>query len=168
MLGLLKNMVLCQELKKSNSQKQFVEWANVDSICVIISNESASLSAAKVFSNECGKQVDVITYVNDKTNINNEVYLSVNKKSITWLDMPGSETLKKLQSKTYDVVICGDLKNDSIIKALVLLVKAKCRVGAAELNYSKEFEISITVGSAERNIGNFLKHALKYLMMIKV
>lgn len=166
MLSLLKKNALRQELKKISSQKQFVEWESVNNICVVINNDAASVTAVANFKKDCGKEVDVVMYTHDKVTINNEAYLSLNKKSVNWLDIPSSEDLKKLQSKNYDLVICCDLTGNSVLRALAFLVKSKCRVGSANVDYSKNFEISITVG-AEEGIGNFLKQVLKYLMMFK-
>lgn len=166
MLSFLKRNALKQELKKISSQKQFVEWGSVKTICIVIHNDTASITAVNEFKKASGKEVDVVLYTNDKLTVNNEVYLSLNKKSVNWLDVPNAEVLKKLQSKTYDLVIFGDLNGNSVLKAIAFLAKTKCRVGSANLDYSKNFELSIA-GSPNDGIGNFLKHALKYLMMIK-
>lgn len=166
MLNFLKRNALRQELKKISSQKQFVEWGSVKSICIVVNNDAASVNAANAFRKESGKDVDIVIYTNDKPTANNEVYLSMNKKSFNWLDIPNADTLKKLQAKTYDLVVCGDLTGNTVLKAISFLVKAKCRVGSANVDYSKNFELSIA-DNANEGIGNFLKQALKYLIMIK-
>lgn len=166
MAGFLKNWVLNSELKKIKTAHQSVDWAQVKSICVVVNNDAASLAAVRNFKSECDKAVDVITYANDKLTVNNEVYLSLNKKSVTWLDIPITEVMSKIQSKTYDVTICGDLNGDSTLRSVSLLIKAKCRVGLEGLDYSKHFTISIAM-SASDGIGNFLKQVLKYLSLVK-
>ena len=166
MAGFLKNWVLNSELKKIKIDHQSVDWVQVKSICVIINNDADSLAAVRNFKSDCDKSVEVITYANDKLTVNNEVYLSLNKKSFTWLDIPIKEVMNKIQSKTYDVMICGDLRRDSVLRSVSLLVKAKCRVGLEGLDYSKHFTISIAM-SASDGIGNFLKQVLKYLSLVK-
>lgn len=166
MAGFLKNWILNNEFKKTKSVSQSVDWSNVKSICLVIQNDSASLSAAQYFVKESQKTVHVISYTNDKLTINNQVHLSLNKKSLNWLDIPVPEVMTKLQSQTYDVVVCGDLHGDSVLRAITLLVKAKCRVGLEGLDYSKHFTISIAMPPSE-GIGNFLKQVLKYLSLVK-
>lgn len=166
MAGFLKNWILNNEFKKIKSVSQSVDWSNVKSICLVIQNDAASLSAAQHFTKECQKTVHVISYANDKLTVNNQVHLSLNKKSLNWLDIPVQEVMKKLQSQTYDVVVCGDLQGESALRAIALLVKAKCRVGLQGLDYSKHFTISIAMASSE-GIGNFLKQVLKYLSLVK-
>lgn len=165
MFAFLQDFLLNQELKKVNSSKQFVEWAKVKSICIVLPNDSASLSAAQKFANESGKLVDVILFCNDKLTVNTAVSASFNRKDFTFLGLPKVETITKLKVKNYDIIICGDLSGMINLKALSLLVPSKCRVGVAELDYSKEFDISIS--GQNTSISDFLTQALKYLTMIK-
>lgn len=166
MAGFLKNWVINNEFKKLNSASQSVNWADVKNICLVIPNDNASVSAAQVFKTESQKPVDVITYTNDKLTVNNQVHLSLNKKSLNWLDIPVQEVMTKLQQKNYDIVICGDLQGDSALRAITLLMKTKCRVGLEGLDYSKHFTISIAMSPSD-GIGNFLKQVLKYLSLVK-
>lgn len=165
MFAFFKNYFLKQELKKNNSGKQFTDWASVKTICLVMPNESSGLNYAKSFIAESKKEVDIVVFSADKLTLNKDVYLSLNKKDINWKNLPENEQLQKLRTKTYDVVLCGDLNDSFILQSITLMIKAKCRVGAAKLTYSSEFDLSI---SGEVNdIGNFLKQALKYLSMIK-
>lgn len=165
MLNFLKNVLLNQELKSTNSKRQFVEWAAVKNICVVIPNETVFLNAVKIFAAESKKEVDVVVLHADKLSVNKDVYLSLNKKDLTWLGLPNAEAIKRLRAKNHDIVICGDLSDHFSLKALTLLIPTKCRLGSAELAYADAFEISIA--GETKDFGNFLKQGLKYLMMIK-
>jgi hypothetical protein len=166
MLDIIRNFALNQQLKKNKFKGQFSDWASVKSIGFVLINDVASLNAVKAFMNESGKQVDLITYFPDKTTNNADVYLSVNKKSFSWIGLPNPETLQKLQSKSYDVLICCDMNGVPSLKTLTFLAKAKCKVGVSEIAYSSQFDISISSKGSD-GIGNFLKQVLKYLMMFK-
>lgn len=165
MFNFLKNVLLNQELKQTNSKRQFVEWATVKNICVVIPNETSFLNAVKTLATESKKEVDAVVLHADKLSVNKEVYLSFNKKDLTWLGLPNAEAIKRLRAKNYDIVICGDISGNFSLKALTLLIPAKCRLGSAELAYADAFEIAIA--GETKDFGNFLKQALKYLMMIK-
>lgn len=165
MLQFLKDFLLEQELKKTNSGRQFVDWHNVNRICLIVPNEFAVISNVTNFISESEKETDVVLFSNDKLTVKNDVYLSLNKRDFNFLGLPKSEIIQKLKNKNYDIVICGDMKGSFSLKAITLLVNSKCKVGRGELGYSKLFDISISEENGD--FGNFLKQALKYLSMIK-
>ncbi len=165
MFSFLRNFLLEQEIKKTDSGRQFTSWNQVKTICIVIPHEVKVLNDVKNFISESKKEVDLVVFCNDKLTVANDVYLSVNKKDFGITGIPKPEKLQKLKGKKYDVVINGDMNNTFVLKALALLVKTKCRVGKAGLEYSKLFDISIS--EANNDFGNFLKQVLKYLTMIK-
>lgn len=157
----LKNYLLLQEIKSSSKiQKQFVEWEKVQTIVVLTG--SSQFGTIKEFANQTGKLVDIIVVHADKTSETKDCFLSFNKKDFNFFGLPKPETILKLKSKTYDVLINTDFGNSGFLKSLTGLAAAKCKLGAESAAYREFFDISI-----QSNQQDFLKQALKYLMMIK-
>jgi hypothetical protein len=156
----LKNYLLQQEVKGLSVQKQFVEWEKVQSAVVLV--DSTQYSKVKDWVGQTGKKVDVIVFHNDKTSETKDCFLSFNKKNFNFFGLPKPEDVQKLKNKTFDVLINVDFNSSSLMKALTGLTPAKGKLGPESANYNEFFDISI-----QSNQQDFLKHALKYLMMIK-
>jgi 2-hydroxy-3-keto-5-methylthiopentenyl-1-phosphate phosphatase len=157
----LKNYLLQQEIGSvSKTQKQFVEWEKVQSAVILVGSQE--YSTIKDFVKQTGKNIDIIVTHYDKTSETKDCFLSVNKKDFNFFGLPKPEVIQKLNSKTYDVLINADFNNSSFLKALTGLAVAKCKLGPESAVYREFFDISI-----QSNQQDFLKQALKYLMMIK-
>jgi len=157
----LKNYLLQQEIKSiSKIQKQFVEWEKVQSAVILVS--SGQYSMVKDFAKQTGKNIDVVVVHSDKTSETKDCHLSFNKKDFNFFGLLKPEAIQKLKSKSFDVLIDTDFNNSALMKTLTGLTPAKCKVGPESANYNEFFDISIQSGQQD-----FLKQALKYLMMIK-
>jgi hypothetical protein len=157
----LKNYLLQQEINRiSKVQKQFVGWEKVQSAVVLV--YSTQYSPAKEWAIQTGKKVDIIVFHNDKTSETKDCFLSFNKKDFNFFGLPKPETIQKLKSKTYDVLIDTDFNNSVYMKVLTGLTGAKFKIGPECASYNEFFDISI-----QSEQSDFLKQALKYLMMIK-
>lgn len=157
----LKNYLLQQEIKSgSKIQKQFVEWDSVQSVVILVG--SPQFSNIKEFAKQAGKNIDIIVTHSDKISETKDCFISFNKKDFNFFGIPRTETIQKLKSKTYDVLICTDFNNSGFLKALTGLTAAKCKLGPESASYHEFFDISIQSSQQD-----FLKQALKYLMMIK-
>lgn len=153
--------MLRQEIKSSSIiKKQFVEWNRIQSAAILVGSEKYSI--VKEFVKQSGKHFDLIVFNDDKISKNNDCYLSLNKKDFNFFDLPKPEVAQKIKSKTYDIVINADFKNDSIFGSLIGLIPAKCKLGPETIKY-RDF-LDIRIQSEEQE---FLNQALKYLMMIK-
>ena len=157
----LKNYLLQQEIKSiSKTQKQFIEWEKVQSAVVLVGSTQYSL--VKEFAKQAGKNVDIIVIHSDKTSASKDCLFSFNKKDFNLFGLPKTEAIQKLKGKSFDVLINTDFNNSSLMKALTGLTPAKCKLGPDSANYNEFFDISIQSSQQD-----FLKQALKYLMMIK-
>ncbi|MBP7808019.1 MAG: hypothetical protein KA163_01885 [Bacteroidia bacterium] len=157
----LKNYLLQKEIGSiPKIQKQFVEWGKVQSAVILVSSEQYSV--IKDFVKQTGKNIDIIVTHNDKNSEVKECFLSVNKKDFSFFGLPKPEIVQKLKAKTYDVLINTDFNNSGFLKSLTGLTPAKCKLGPESAVYNEFFDISI-----QSNQQDFLKQALKYLMMIK-
>lgn len=161
MLAWIKNYLLEQEIKRNPKvTRQFTEWEKVRS--AIILTDSSRYDVVKGFVRQSGKNFDIVVFYNDKTSQGKDGFLSVNKKDFAISGIPKPEVIQKIKAKPYDVLIAFDYDNREQMKALCALIQAKCKVGPEAADYKKYFDISIQSNEAE-----FLKQALKYLMMIK-
>lgn len=157
----LKNYLLQQEIKSiSKIQKQFVEWEKVRSAVILVG--SGQYAAVKDFAKQTGKNIDIIVIHSDKTSETKDCFLSLNKKDFNFFGLLKPEGIQKLKSKDFDVLIDTDFNNSALMKTLTGLTPAKCKLGPESANYNEFFDISI-----QSNQQDFLKQALKYLMMIK-
>lgn len=157
----LKNYLLQQEIESiSKTQKQFVEWEKVQSVVILVGQEQ--FSNIKEFAKQTGKNVDIIVIHSDKTSDTKDCFLSFNKNDFNLFGLPKTVAIQKLKSKNFDVLIDTDFNNSSLMKTLTGLTPAKCKLGPESANYNEFFDISIQSSQQD-----FLKQALKYLMMIK-
>lgn len=157
----LKNYLLQQEIGSvSKIQKQFVDWEKVQSAVILVGSQQYSI--IKDFVKQTGKNIDIVVAHYDKTSETKDCFLSVNKKDFNFFGLPKPEVIQKLNSKTYDVLINTDFNNSGFLKSLTGLTPAKCKLGPESAVYNGFFDISI-----QSNQQDFLKQALKYLMMIK-
>lgn len=157
----LKNYLLIQEIKNSSKiQKQFMEWESVKSAVILVG--SAQYGTVKDFAKQTGKNVDIIVIHPDKVSETKDCFLSFNKKDLNFFGLPNQQAIQKLKQKTFDVLINNDFNNSGFLRALTGLTPAKCKLGPESAVYNEFFDISI---QSEQN--DFLKQALKYLMMIK-
>ncbi len=161
MINAIKNYLLRKEIKNSSKiKKQFVEWERIQSAAILVGSEKYSI--VKEFVKQSGKNFDLIVFNDDKTSKNNDCYLSLNKKDFNFFDLPKPEVAQKIKSKTYDILINADFKNDSVLGSITGLIPAKCKLGPETIKYSDFLDIRIQSQEPE-----FLKQAHKYLMMIK-
>ena len=161
MIKRIKNYLLRREIKNSAKvKKQFIGWEKVQSAAVIV--ESEHYAGVKNFIEQSGKNIDVIIFHNDKTSSTPDCFLSVNKKDLNLFDLPKPEVVQKMKRKTYDVLINTDFSNMAKMRSLTGIMPARCKLGPQNSSYSDFFDISIKSSEEE-----FLKQALKYLMMIK-
>lgn len=157
----LKNYLLQQEIKGGPAiQKQFMSWENIKSIVILV--DVARLGNVRDFVKQTGKNVDVIVVHPDKVSEAKDCFLSFNKKNFNFLGLPNQEAVKRLRQKSFDVLIIFDFNNSRYLKVLTGLASAKCKLGPEGTTYKEFFDISIQSESSD-----FLKQALKYLMMIK-
>lgn len=157
----LKNYLLQQEIKSSSGiQKQFVKWEEVQSAVILVG--SGQYITAKDFVKQTGKNIDIIVIHPDKISETKDCFLSFNKKDLNFFGLPNQQAIGKLKQKTFDVLINIDFNNSGFLRALTGLTMAKCKLGPESAVYNDFFDISI-----QSNQQDFLKHALKYLMMIK-
>ena len=157
----IKNYLLQKEIESiSKIQKQFVEWEKVQSSVILVG--SNQFNTIKEFVKQTGKNIDIVVFHPDKTSETKDCFLSLNKKDLNFFGLPKPESIQKIKGKSYDVLINSDYNNSSFIKALTGLVAAKCKLGPESASYNEFFDISIQSSESE-----FLKEALKYLMMIK-
>jgi hypothetical protein len=157
----LKNYLLLQEIKSgSKIQKQFMEWETVQSAVILVG--SGQYGTAKDFVKQTGKNIDIIVIHPDKISETKDCFLSLNKKDLNFFGLPNQEAIQKLKQKTFDVLINIDFNNSAFLRALTGLTPAKCKLGPESAVYNDFFDISIQSTRDE-----FLKQALKYLMMIK-
>ena len=157
----LKNYLLLQEIKSgSNTEKHLIEWESVKSVVVLV--QSSQYEIVKDFARQTQKNVDIIVIHHDKVSETRDCYLSLNKKDFNFFGLPNQQALQKLRQKTFDVLINNDFSNSGFLKAIAGLTQAKCKLGPESAVYNEFFDISIQVEQKE-----FLKQALKYLMMIK-
>ncbi len=157
----IKNYLLQQEIKSSSKiQKQFVEWEKVQSSVILVGINQ--FNQIKEFVKQTGKNADIIVFHSDKTSETKDCFLSLNKKDLNFFGLPKPEVIQKIKGKGYDVLINTDFNNSSFIKAITGLTAAKCKLGPQSAIYNEFFDISIQSSQSE-----FLKEALKYLMMIK-
>lgn len=156
-----KNYLLQREIKSiSKIQQQFVAWEKVQSVVILVSGERYSI--AKEFAKQPGKNIEIIVIYSDKISENKDCFLSFNKKDFNFFGLPKPEVIQKLKTKTFDVLINADYSNSSFLKVLTGLTPAKCKLGPESANYNEFFDIRI-----QSDQQDFLKQALKYLMMIK-
>ncbi|MBK7668073.1 MAG: hypothetical protein IPJ32_12505 [Sphingobacteriaceae bacterium] len=156
-----KNYLLQQEIGSgSKIQKQFVEWEKVQSVVILVG--STQFSVVKEFAKQTGKNIDIIVTHSDKTSETKDCFLSLNKKDFNFFGLPKPEIIQKLKTTTYDVLINTDFNNSGFLKSITGLTSAKCKLGPESAVYNEFFDISI-----QSNQQDFLKQALKYLMMIK-
>lgn len=156
----IKNYLLQQEIKSISVKKQFIEWDRINSAAILVG--SSHYSTAKDFVKQTGKNIDIIVIHPDKVSTTQDCFLSFSKKDFNFFGLPNQEALKKLKQKTFDVLITFDFNNSGPLKALTGLIPAKCKLGPESAVYNGFFDISI-----QSNQSDFLKQALKYLMMIK-
>lgn len=148
-------------MKGSTSlQKQFMDWEKVKSAAILVS--SSHYSAVKDFAKQTDKSIDVIVVHPDKLSVTKDCFLSLNKKDFNFFGLPNQAAVKKIGQKSFDVLIDYDFENSGFLKALTGLTPAKCKLGPENASYSDLFDISIQSMQPD-----FLKQALKYLMMIK-
>ncbi len=156
-----KNYLLQQEVKGlSKIQKQFVEWEKIQSAVILVGSNQYGI--AKDFAKQTGKNIYIIVIHPDKTSETKDCFLSFNKNDLNVFGLPKPRAIEKLKNRTFDVLINTDFNNSSLMKALTGLTPAKCKLGPESANYNEFFDISI-----QSNQQDFLKQALKYLMMIK-
>lgn len=157
----LKNYLLLQEMKSgSKTERQLMSWDKVKSVVVVV--DSLNYELIKDFVKQIEKSVDVIVIHSDKVSQSKDSFLSFNKRDLNFFGLPNQEAIRRVRQKSYDVLINYDFNNSGFLKALTGLTLAKCKVGQEDAFYNAFFDISI---KSER--GDFLKQALKYLMMIK-
>jgi hypothetical protein len=156
----IKNYLLQQEIKEISVKKQFVEWEKVQSAVILVG--SVEYNTAKDFVKQSGKNIDIVVIHSDKISTTQDCFLSFNKKDFNFFGLPNQEALKKLKQKTFDVLINIDYNNSGFLRTLTGLTPAKCKLGPESAVYNEFFDISI-----QSEQSDFLKQALKYLMMIK-
>jgi hypothetical protein len=137
-----------------------VEWEKVQSAVILVG--SVEYNTAKDFVKQSGKNIDIVVIHSDKISTTQDCFLSFNKKDFNFFGLPNQEALKKLKQKTFDVLINIDYNNSGFLRTLTGLTPAKCKLGPESAVYNEFFDISI-----QSEQSDFLKQALKYLMMIK-
>jgi hypothetical protein len=157
----LKNYLLQQEIKNGPKiHKQFMAWDKVQSAVILVGSEQ--YQAIKDFAKQTGKNIEIIVIHSDKVSATKDCFLSLNKKDLNFFGLPNQQAIEKIKARTFDVLVNFDFNNSGFLRALTGLIPAKCKLGPESVIYNDLFDIRI---QSERN--DFLKQALKYLMMIK-
>ena len=137
-----------------------MEWEKVQSVVFLVGREQ--FSSIKEFAKESGKSVEIIVVHSDKTSETKDCLLSFNKKDFNFFGLLKPAAIQKLTDKTFDILINTDFNNSALLKTLTGLTQSKCKLGPESANYNEFFDISIQSSQQD-----FVKEALKYLMMIK-
>lgn len=165
MLIAIKDFFLSSELKRKPAAPMFKGWDNAKLVCLVVPDNPDYLKEAQKFCQLAHKEVDIVIVSNDKSPVQQGVYLSVHKKNFGITGMPDAITYQKLKEKKYDVVICCDFEGLFPIKCISLLLNTSLLLGTTEVSYSKMFDVSIAAG--KQGISVFFEQVLKYLNMIK-
>lgn len=166
MLATLKNYILKQRFA-SSAQGNFTDWHSVKTICIVTQSDSFFNERIinDAFGNE-GKTIDLAVYHPDKMGSSPSAFLSFNRRQLDVLSLPKKETLAKLASKQYDVLVDCSLTGNPVTKAMVMQAGAKFRIGHNRLLYPELFELCIEFRE-EITLPVYLKEVMNYLKMIK-
>lgn len=168
-MSIIQNIALRLIYKKETPKagKQFLNWKQVRQVLVIgYDNQLADIVE---FINTCkqdGIQVQVAVIYNGKAEQAPKPHFDhviLDKKQFSFLGMPSSECIQKLNARPADVLI--DLGNDSQIKALALskLLVAKCKISSFQNDI---FDLSID-SEKTLHVSHYLQQVVVYLNMIK-
>ncbi len=158
---------LLSKKESQKSVKQFVSWGQISKILIVAYDNQ--LSDLVDFINTCKNDsisVHVAIIYNGKIEHAPKPHFDhtiLDKKQFSFFKIPNEDSLQKLNSQSFDILI--NLGTDVQIQALALskLVAAKCKIS----NFQNSiFDITID-NDKTMNSSNYLKQVIVYLNMIK-
>lgn len=166
----IKNSITTFLLSKKESPKvvkQFFAWTQISKVLIVAYDNQ--LSDIVDFINTCKKDkilVHVAIIYNGKPEQTPKPHFEhtiLDKKQFSFFNIPGENSLQKLNARTFDVLI--NLGKPEQIQALTFskLITAKCKISKFENSiYDIAIESDETINSS-----NYLKQVIVYLNMIK-
>ncbi len=169
MVNWLSNKIIENKVSHANknSKREFVEWNDVRSVCVLVTkDDSFKANQLNEFLKNLNKTVDTILFIpNHEVHASNDL-ISFNKKQTSWIGLPKEGVLAKVTSKSYDLVIDCNFKEYNSMKWLAGSVNAKFKIGFGGLLYHNYFDICIDL-KEKPDLDNYLKQVMNYLKMIR-
>ena len=168
-MSLIKNIstYLLSKKERPKTVKQFFSWNQLTKVLIVCYDNQ--LSDIVDFINSCKTDnIDVYVAVifNGKPEQAPKPYFEhciLDKKQFSFFNIPNENTIQKLNTNSFDLLI--NLGNNEQMQSLALskLVAAKCKIS----NFQNSiFDMTIDKTNS-MNIANYLKQVIVYLNMIK-
>ncbi len=169
MFNWLSNKIIESKVNSSvkGPKKEFLEWNDVRSICILISkDEFYKAKSLNEFIKSSGKEVITVLFIPDKEVNSDSSMISFNKKQTSFIGLPKPEILDKVTSGSYDLMIDCNFKTYNSMKWLAGITKAKFKVGSGGLTYHNYFDICMDLKD-KPEFDNYLAQVMNYLKMIR-
>ena len=168
-MSLIKNIstYLLSKKERPKTVKQFFSWNQLTKVLIVCYDNQ--LSDIVDFINSCKTDnIDVYVAVifNGKLEQAPKPYFEhciLDKKKISFFNIPNENTIQKLNTNSFDLLI--NLGNNDQMQSLALskLVNATCKISSFQ---NSIFDMTIDKTNS-MNIANYLKQVIVYLNMIK-
>lgn len=145
MIATIRTWMFNKSLKEHSNFKSKRDFSGVNhcrTYCILASGNPSSVKATEIYKKKLEavhKSVDVLYYLNDKTESEN----TYSRQNIKWNGVPQHEIIDSILSKEYDLFIFLNPIMEDHLKYLAILCNAKFKIGPGFMDCTHIFDLMI-------------------------
>jgi len=155
-------------VKKNNVVRSTTEYGQTQTIGILFCVEDkAKHEVIKAFIHRLendNKKVEVLVYLPEKKENYDFLFDYFTKKDISFWGKYNSPKVLEFSSKSFDDLLHLDFDSQQITNGILALSKAKCRIGGANVEQNKFYEMIITTPT--KNIKQLVDEMYKYISIL--
>ncbi len=158
---------LQKKLKKNQVERYSLPFTKAKRIGILYNatnpeNEAIVSAYRKRLQNE-GKKVEMLAFINDKENHDQQLFKYFNRKNLSWILEPKGSVVEQFMDTPFDVLLCLHIEPLTPLECVAALSKAHLRVGQyRSSNTYDSYDLSIDTPKGD-NLKNFIGQVDYYI-----